>query len=102
MSAVKIVGSIDVQQNLDDLLAQVDQGKEHLIVEKAGTPVAALIGMKEYEEFRRWLTERLMREVGPKLSEKAEKIGLTEESLAERLKESRSVVNQRHYGANNS
>lgn len=100
MSAVKIVGAIDVQQNFDALLTQVDQGKEHLVVEKAGTPVAALIGIEEYEEFRRWLTERLMREVGPKLSEKAEKIGLTEESLEEQSKKSRSTVNQRHYGAN--
>jgi prevent-host-death family protein len=97
-----VVGSVEVQQNFDELLERVDQGEEHLVVEKAGTPIAALIGMKEYEEFRSWLATRLLREMGPKLSDQAEQIGLTEENLADRLKESRSAINQRHYGANKS
>jgi len=54
--------------------------------------------MEEKEESRRQLAVRLLRELGPKLSAAADRLGLTEENLEERLKESRARVNQRHYG----
>ena len=95
MSAMSVVGSIEAQKHFDELLERVDQGDEHLVVEKAGTPVAALIGIKEYEEFRRWLAARLLRELGPKLNAEADRVGITDENLEEKLKESRSRVNQR-------
>ena len=94
-----VIGATEARNHFGQLLNRVYREEEHLVVEKSGIPVAAVISMKHYEEFRLWLTKRLMREMGEEMSDALEKEGiLTEEQLAEAMEEDRKAVYEQHYG----
>jgi hypothetical protein len=54
--------------------------------------------MKEYEEFRRWLSLKLLNEMGRKMGAIAKEQGLTEEQLIEEMEEERKAVYHEIYG----
>ena len=93
-----IVGATEVRNNFGKFLSQVYRGEEHLVVEKGGIPVAALIGMREYEKFQQWLATQLLNEIGPKLHAAAQRQGITEENLLEMMEEDRDAIYQQNYG----
>lgn len=97
MSIQKIVGATEVRNHFGKFLNLVYRNEEHLVVEKGGIPVAALIGMREYEEFRRWQAQRMIQEMGPKLQAAAEAQGLTEEELLARMEEDRAAIYKQTY-----
>jgi len=92
------VGATEVRNNLSTLLKRVYKGKEHLVVEKGGIPVAALIGIQEYEAFRRWLAQEVGKSLGTAMEKQARTLGLDEDSLLRSLREDRSAVYQDLYG----
>src|SRR4051794_40123903 len=98
MSMKSVVGATEVRNNFGMFLSQVYRGEEHLVVEKGGIPVAALIGMREYEKFQQWLATQLLDEIGPKLHAAAQRQGLTEEKLLELMDEDREAIYQKEYG----
>jgi prevent-host-death family protein len=98
MSIKNIVGATEVRNHFGKFLSQVYRGEEHLVVEKGGIPVAALIGMREYERFQQWQAAQLLAEVGPKLNAVARQKGLTEEQLLELMEEDREAIYQQEYG----
>jgi len=51
MSMKLTIGATEVRNHFGKFLKQVHQGDKHIVVEKSGIPVAALINMKEYEQF---------------------------------------------------
>src|SRR4029079_19196689 len=51
-------------------------GEGHLVVEKSGVPVAAVISMDEYAEYKRFVAQRLHRELGREMGAAAERLGL--------------------------
>ncbi len=87
-----VVGIAEIRRNLERLLQRVLAGKEHLVVEQAGTPVAAVINMGDYVEFRRWQASKLLRELGPQMAVYADASGLTEDVLTQLLEEDRAAV----------
>ncbi len=89
MSVRTLVGATEVRNHFGKFLSQVYRGEEHLVVEKGGIPVAALISMREYEEFRRWLATQTLHNLGPKLQAAARRQGLTEEQLLALMEEER-------------
>jgi prevent-host-death family protein len=97
MSEKNIVGATEVRNHFGKFLSQVYRGEEHLVVEKGGIPVAALIGMREYEKFRQWLAAQMIDELGPKLNAAAQRQGLTEEQLVELMEEDREAIYQQKY-----
>jgi prevent-host-death family protein len=97
MSIKSIVGATEVRNNFGKFLSQVYRGEEHLVVEKGGIPVAALIGMREYEKFQQWLAAQIVNEVGPKLHAIAQRQGITEEQLLELMEEDRKTIYQQNY-----
>ena len=90
MSIKTLVGATEVRNHFGKFLSQVYRGEEHLVVEKGGIPVAALIGMREYEEFRRWLATQTLHDLGPKLQAAARRQGLTEEQLLALMEDERN------------
>lgn len=43
------INASDNQQNIGSLLTQVDTTKNHLILERDGTPIAVMISYEEYQ-----------------------------------------------------
>jgi prevent-host-death family protein len=102
MSVKTVVGATEVRNHFGKFLKRVYRGEEHLVVEKSGIPVAALISMKEYEQFRCWLATQLHRDIGRKLGAEFERRGITEEDLVEMMEEDREAIYQKRYGHNTS
>jgi prevent-host-death family protein len=98
VSMPKVVGATEVRNHFGELINRVHRGQEHVVVEKLGIPVAAIVSMKEYEQFRRWLATKLLSELGRELGAEAQRQGLSEEQLIEKMEEDREAVYQELYG----
>lgn len=92
------IGATEVRNNFSALLKRVHKGKEHLVVEKGGIPVAALISIREYEAFRRWLSQEVGKSLGAAMQKQADDMKLDETDLLRSLKEDRSAIYQDLYG----
>ncbi len=88
----------EVRNHLGALINRVFRGEEHLVIEKSGVPVAAVISMRDYEDYRRYLAQQLHTNLGRRLGAAAEKQGLGEEELVALLEEDRQAVYERIYG----
>lgn len=98
LSMKTVIGATEVRNNLGTLLNRVYRGEEHLVVEKLGIPVAAIINIKEYEAFRRWWAAKLHQRLGRRLGAKAAQMNLTEDQLMERMEKDRADVYTELYG----
>jgi len=98
MSMKVTVGATEVRNHFGKFLKQVYQGDQHVVVEKSGIPVAALISMKEYEAFCRFLAKQIQHDLGRQLGEALKRQGITEEKLVELMEEDREAVYQERYG----
>jgi prevent-host-death family protein len=98
LSMKKVVAATEVRNHFGAFLNRVYRGDEHLVVEKSGIPVAALIGMKEYEAFRRFLAQQLHHDLGRQLGEEFRRQVITEDRLMELMEEDRAAVYQERYG----
>lgn len=92
------IGATEVRNNFSTLLKRVYKGEEHLVVEKGGIPVAALIGIRKYEAFRHWLAQEVANSLGVAIQNQALNMKMDEASLLRSLKEDRSAVYQDLYG----
>jgi prevent-host-death family protein len=58
MMTIARIRASEVRNRIGDILARVRYGGEHVVVERRGQPVAAIIGIEEYEHLiqlrRRW------------------------------------------------
>jgi prevent-host-death family protein len=93
----KVIGATEVRNKLGRLLNRVYRGEEHLVVEKLGIPVAAIISMKDYEHYRRLLADEILKEMGQRMGAEIQRQGLTEERLLEMMEEDRADVYERMY-----
>lgn len=94
----KVISATEVRNKLGRLLNRVYRHEEHLVVEKLGIPVAAIISMRDYEQYRRLLAKQALDRLGPKLGQEAERQGLTEEGLEEEVRKARREVFAEMYG----
>jgi prevent-host-death family protein len=94
----KTIPATEVRNRLGELLNRVYRRQEHLVVEKLGIPVAAIISMHEYEQFRRLLARQQLTDLGRKVGAEADRQGLTEEMLQEELAETHKAVFAEKYG----
>lgn len=94
----KKIGATEARNNLGRLLNRVHQREEHLVVEKLGIPVAAVISIVDYEHYQRLLVAEMLEDLGRKVGTEAKKQGLTEDQLLEELAETRREVFQERYG----
>jgi prevent-host-death family protein len=87
----------EVRSKLSQLLKRVNHRDEHVVVEKLGVPVAAIISMREYEQFRRLLARHQLTELGRKVGAEADRQGLTEDQLREDLAVTRKALFREKY-----
>ena len=99
VSMKTVMAATDVRNNLGKLLHEVYRGDKHVMVEKGGIPVAALISMKDYEEFRRWLAQDLHQQLGRELGAEFKRRGITEEKLIDLMEEERKAGYEQQYGS---
>ncbi len=91
------VGATEARSHFAEMLKRVYRGKEHLIIEKGGIAVAALIGMREYDDFQRWRAQQELHNLGQAMAERAQRMGMDEEGLAAALELDRQSVYDAHY-----
>jgi prevent-host-death family protein len=92
------VGATEARSHFADLLKRVHRGKEHLIIEKGGIAVAALIGMREYDDFLRWRAQQELRGLGQAIAKRAQRTGLEEDDLAAALEADRLALYDARFG----
>jgi Flp pilus assembly CpaE family ATPase len=71
--------------------------QQRSVNEMSGIAVAALIGMREYDDFLRWRTQQELRGPGQAMAERAQRAGLEEDDLAAALEADRRAIYDAHY-----
>ena len=97
-STVTTLPATEVRQHFGEMLRRVHTGREQLVVEKDGLPIAAIMSHAEFEEYRRMKAldslERLGRAVGQDLEAK----GMSEEQALADLEATKQEVFAEIYG----
>ena len=93
----KVIPATEMRNKLGKLLNQVHRNEQHLVVEKLGIPVAAIISMKDYEQYRRMFAAHQLTAFGRRAGAEAERKGLTEEQLHKQLERTRKAVFREAY-----
>ncbi len=93
-----IITATELNRAAGKILRRVVIGKEHLIVERDGYPVAVMVSYPEYEQMMRERATTTHRGLVQTLGEEAERRGITEEQLMAELEETRKAVYQETYG----
>lgn len=101
-SAQVNIGATEARSHFADMLKRVHRGKEHLIIEKGGIAVAALISMREYDDFLRWRAQQELHNLGQALASRAQLAGVDEAELAASLEIDRHAVYEALYGSRTS
>jgi prevent-host-death family protein len=92
-----VIPATEIRNHLGELLNRVYRREEHLVVEKLGNPVAAIISMQDYEQYQRLLASARLIDLGRRVGAEAERQGLTEEKLLEELRAGRVEVYRERY-----
>lgn len=91
--------STDVQRHFKDVVNRAGSGREHIIVERDGLPVIAIISMAEYDALmreRERQQERFER-AARAIEEKVGELGMSEEELMQHLELTRQrLYDERH------
>ena len=98
MAKKVIIKASELQRASGEVLKRVAVGKEHVVVERAGYPVAVMVSYEEYEQMMRERALATHRNLVRALGQEADRQGLTEEQLFEELKETRREVFEEQYG----
>ncbi len=81
------------QNSFGEVIRRVSKDGEHLIVEKDGVPVVVIMSVQEYERMQPRFAQAVRA-----AAREASQLELTEEQLAQQVREVREVVYQEHYG----
>ena len=88
----------DLQRTSGKILKRVVLGKEHLVIERAGYPVAVILSYPEYQALMRERAQSAHRDLVMALSHEAERQGLSEEQLLAELEQVKQQVFEETYG----
>lgn len=81
-----------------EVLRRVHSGREHVIVEKDGLEIAAILGRADYEEYRRLLALRQLEELNKALNREMQKKGVTEQEELAEFEKTQQRVFEEQYG----
>jgi len=98
MIAKDIVKASDLQRSSGKLLKWVAIGNEHLVIERAGYPVAVMISFHEYEMLMRDRALAAHYDLVGALGRKAEQQNLDEAELMADLEMEKRQLFQENYG----
>jgi len=94
--------STDVQRHFKEVVNRAGSGQEHIIVERDGLPVIAIISMAEYDALMRERERQQQRierfeRAASAIEEKVGELGMSEEELMHHLELTRQrVFDERH------
>jgi prevent-host-death family protein len=97
-STVTTVPATEVRQHFGEMLRRVHTGREQLVVEKDGLPIAAIMSHAEFEEYRRMKALVLLKELGRGLGQALEEQGISEEQVQADLETVKQEVYAKKYG----
>jgi prevent-host-death family protein len=95
---ISTIAATEARIHFGDVLKRVHNKREHLIVEKDGLPIAAILSHADYEEYRLFLARQLLEEMNKTLNREAVAQGYTEEQALEDLATIKKEVYQKRYG----
>ena len=98
MATTAVVKASELQRASGKILKRAALGKEHLVVERDGYPVAVMMSYQEYELLMRERAAAAHRDLVIALGQEADRQGLTEEQLMTELEGSKHRVYQERYG----
>jgi hypothetical protein len=98
MSKRHIVTASELQRSSGKVLKRIAQENQHLIVERDGYRVAAMVPYPEYEELMRLQATAAHREMVRTLGARVEQQGLSEKQLADDLDAVKRQVHAERYG----
>src|SRR5262245_3282935 len=95
-----VIGATEARSHFGTLLNRVYRNQERLLIEKSGIPIAAIISMKEYEEFRRFQAAQETPTPQPEPSPSPARPRAAEAQRGWEMEDDRNAVLQGHYGRN--
>ena len=95
---ISTIAATEARIHFGDVLKRVHNKREHLIVEKDGLPIAAILSSADYEEYRRFLARQMLEEMNKTLNRDAQAQGYTEEQALEDMAKIKKEVYQERYG----
>ena len=93
------INATEARRHFGQVIEKAYRDEKHFVVEKNGTPVVAIIGLEDYENYRRMLALQLLEQLNRELNLQAQAQGVTEEKLLEMLEEDREEVFRERYGS---
>ncbi len=97
MNKQHVVTASELQRSSGKVLRRVAQENQHLIVERDGYRVAAMLPYPEYEALIRLRTSAAHRRLVRSLGERAEQQGLKEQELLDVLETAKRKVHNERY-----
>ena|SRR3972149_3689767 len=97
MSKRYIVTASELQRSSGKVLRRVAQENQHLIVERDGYRVAAMVPYPEYEVLMRLRAAAAHRQLGRTLGARVEQRSLSEKQLSEDLEAAKRQVHAERY-----
>jgi len=98
MAEQAVITATELQRASGKMLKRVVVDKEHLVIERAGYPVAVMLSYPEYEKLIREQALVKHRNLVTAIGGEAEQQALTEEALMAELEEAKQAVYQETYG----
>jgi prevent-host-death family protein len=95
---IKTVPATQARIHFGEMLKRVYSGREHLIIEKDGLPVATLLSHADYEQYRRLLALQKLDALNRGVNQEIKKRGWTEEELFDSLDKAQQEVFEEKYG----
>ena len=101
------IRSTDVQRNFRDVVNRAGSGQEHIIVERDGLPVIAMLSMAEYETLMRereqyerdkQLRLKKFQEAARSIGQEMERLGLSEDEMEQLVEETRQQLHEEQHG----
>lgn len=81
-----------------EVLRRVHSRREHVIVEKDGLEIAAILSREDYEEYRRLLALRQLEELNKAVNRDVRRKGIGEKQALAELEKAQQQVFEEQYG----
>lgn len=99
MNTQAVIKASDLQRSSGKVLKRVALGNEHLVIERAGYPVAVMISFQEYEALMQDRALAAHRDLVETLGREAERQNLDEAELTAVLETEKRQLFQETYGS---
>jgi len=95
---VSTIKATQARIHFGEVLKRTHSGKEHLVVEKDGIPLAVIISKVDYDKYRRLLAQAQLEKLSRAVNREAVAGGITEEKLDQLVEEAKTETFEERYG----